>query len=235
MSPGVKGCGLVFLLFPVAHAVVQGCFDRGLAQIAGMIFFLLGFTLMVGSWKVSSNNSRAILGLLAGFLLWAAVGEVPHHTGQGLHVGPDNWGLVLVIGVSYLLFQGTQGVAVPAQGVQIAFEFFLVVWALHVLLLTAYYDPRFGVESWLTRGIFLAVIFLIFPLARGLRSIRELRIGIRIGVIVAGLLWTGVEILMKWGYLPKPWKPMNLLSITVCAVLLAVWSAWPTSSAGDRR
>ena len=102
VSAGIRGCGLVLLLFPVAHAVVQACFNWQMAEVAGPIFLVVGSGLVIGSLKAASGAIRGTMGLLAGFFLWAAVGEIPHHTGRGFHVGPDNWGLILLIGASYL-------------------------------------------------------------------------------------------------------------------------------------
>lgn len=227
LPAGVAGAGLVFLLFPLAHAVVQTCFDWQVAEAAGAIFLILGLGLALGSLKVTTDSTRAVMGLLAGFLLWAVVGEIPHQTGHGLHVGPDQWGLLLVIGLYYLVSETTP----RRQGIRIAFEFFLIVWALHVLLLTAYYDLRFGVTSWLTYAIFVAVVVLTPVLARRLVRIADLTQGIRAGVVAASLLWTVVEILMKWGLLPKPWKPMNLWAVAGCGLALIAWWRWTVASA----
>ncbi len=240
LSGGLFGCGLVFLLFPVAHAVVEACFDQGWAEPAGLVWLVLGFALVAGSLRVQGSVAQATMGLLAGFFLWAAVGEVPHHTGHGMHVGPDNWGILLVIGTYYLLSHTSPGrpfltsllrgapdearrVHPSRQGLQIAFEFFVVVWALHVLLLTAYYHPSFGVHSWFTYLIFGVTLLVTPVLLRSVGRIHDLAHGIRAGVLVASLLWTLVEILMKWGVLPKPWKPMNPWAIGVCTLLLAGW------------
>lgn len=237
MTHGLKGCGLVFLAFPIAHAVVQACFDWGLAEMAGTLFLIAGFGFLLGSLAAPaprgmagpSGSVQATMGLAAGFLLWAAIGEVPHQTGRGLHVGPDHWGILAVVAVSYLLL-GVRRAAARCRGAQIAWEFFLVVWALHVLLLTAYYDPRFGVRSWLTALVLAAVVLVLPWLVRRARQIHEVGQGIRVGVLVAGLLWTGVEILMKWGWLPKPWKPMNPWAIAGCVGALAVWWCWPVTA-----
>ena len=250
VSAGIQGCGLVLLLFPVAHAVVQACFNWQMAEVAGPIFLVVGSGLVIGSLRAASGAIRATMGLLAGFFLWAAVGEIPHHTGRGFHVGPDNWGLILLIGASYLFVAakpwqsriartGGQPRVHPSwQGVQIAVEFFMVVWVLHVVLLTAYYDPRFGATSWMTYAIFGATIALMPILLRALWRIRDPAQGIRAGVLVASLLWTGVEILMKWGVLPKPWKPMAPWALTLWVGGLALWWRWcvaTPSGSGHRR
>lgn len=246
-SGGVQGCGLVLLLFPVAHAVVQACFDRGLAAHAGTAAWLAGLALLLWSLRMPAGTGQAVAGLLAGFLLWAAVGEIPHQTGRGLHVGPDNWGVLLVVGIYYLVSHAAPGrsflISILAgapesarrihpsrQGLQIAYEFFLMVWGLHVLLLTAYYDPRFGVRSWLTTVIFAAAAAMTPRLLQSVAKIRDLAPGIRAGVLAASLLWTMVEILMKWGVLPKPWKPMHPGAVGACAAALAAWGGWIAAS-----
>lgn len=231
MPAGICGFGLVFLMFPVAHAVVQACFDRHLIALVGTGFLILGLLLVVWSLRAPTEATQAILGLLAGFLLWAAVGEVPHVTGRGLHVGPENGGLLLAIGACFWLSRPSP----ERSGVRIALEFFLIVWALHVVLLTAYYDPRFGVTSGLTYGIFGIAVVLIPVLWRWVARITELGRGIRAGVVTASVLWTAVEILMKWGWLPKPWKPMNPWVITACAVALGFWWRYSVMSVENGR
>lgn len=245
-----KGTGLVLLILPQAHALVQGIQDMGLGDALLPVMFALGLGLMLASLKIPSPPLQATAGLLAGFLLWGAVGELGSllhgggHGGAHAHgaVGFAPWGLVIIVACGYLVRQpdalrqlvgrGEAGIA-PRLGLLVAFEFFLVVWFGHVLLLTAYYHPWFGVRSVFTTAIMLACLAGSAFMLWRTRSADDVAQGIRPGLWIASIFWTGLEVVMKWDWLPKPWLPMKPVTLVALGLLLAGWSFLPVARRGE--
>lgn len=245
IGPGWKGMGIVLLLMPIFHGIVQGIMNSGAIVPGQAITFMLGFMLVAMTFRISGDGPRAILGLVAGFLLWGSIGELGHllHGGDGDHashgapVGAAQWGLVLFMCMGYFVTirpysrggTGEAGEDGNRLGLCVAMEFFLLVWFFHVLLLTAYYHPALGVDSWFTRAAFWICAALGVYLTKLLGRIGNLASGIRVGVLVSCLLWTALEVPMKWGWLSKPWLPMRLEILAGISVLFVVWIFVPVA------
>ncbi|MBL4889725.1 MAG: hypothetical protein JKX97_06865 [Candidatus Lindowbacteria bacterium] len=163
LSPGIKGIGLVLLIMPLAHVLVQGTMDLGLDKYGEIAMAVLGIGLVLATIRIRSSTIQASAGLLAGILLWGAIGELggllqsgSSHGESHVHGAPTlgQWSLILVI----LIFYGLMGFkpfgrvigegrAARRLGTFVAFEFFVIVWFFHVVLLTTFYHPWFGPDS----------------------------------------------------------------------------------------
>jgi hypothetical protein len=162
----------------------------------------------------------AVLGALAGLLLWAAIGEAGE-AGE-LFENPAIWGVVLVLTIFLTLRPGSRcdfhiwvqkalGIyKAPDESRHwyapgAAMAFFWTVWLGHMAELTAYYNPNFGVYSWLTWVILIASLvstpFIFIFLWKTTDWAKAWGRAIPSVLIT----WMAVEILMKWEILPKPW------------------------------
>ena len=218
---GLLALVFVLALFPASHVVVARL-SRGRARQAYFAAWALGIALLVAAARVPSAALAATFGLLAGLALWSANGELGEAAGIGVPIGPGNWPLLLLVFLFLALWspatypwlaelQARLGVAqaTPAVtagiGVQVAFEFLLLTWLGHVTLLTAYYDPRFGPRSPLTYALFalsLALTALLLPVQFSRVNWND---AVRWAVPTVIASWSVIEILMKWGVVPKPW------------------------------
>jgi hypothetical protein len=212
----------VLSLFPVSHVLVARWSRGRHARLAYGLAWAVGVILLLLAARLPQSGAAATLGLLAGLALWAANGELGEAAGIGVPVGPRNWSLILLLLLFLLLSPpaaypwlaalharlGLQGAGLrPAAnvGTLAAGEFLFLTWAGHVVLLTAYYHPRLGPRSWLTYlclalGLILTLVLLPQQLAQAgwADAVR-----LAVPTVIAG--WSVLEILMKWGVVPKPW------------------------------
>jgi hypothetical protein len=206
------------VMFGLAHAVVAAIDRAGLAGIFYYVFLVAGLVLLLVSVR-TRPAAQSVLGGLAGLCFWSAVGEIGE--GGELYENPRIWGVVLLVLIFLALRPGTRcdvfarvqrwlrlpvssdhtGWRAPA----VAFEFFFIVWTGHMLMLTGYYAPGLGIHSWLTNAvlIFSAVCspFLLFLQYR--TRAYDLAWSRAIPTVV--VFWMGLEVLMKWRVVPKPW------------------------------
>ncbi len=216
-SPGILATLAVLLTVGLSHMALARIIRAGLADIAYWLFILFGVVLLFAGRRLSAGGDAA-LGTGAGVLFWSAFGEV----GQGgeLFEEPAIWSVVAAISIFLVLRPGTRcdlfvaiqrGLGIYRAPVEearwrapiVAFEFFWLTWLGHMLLLTAYYNPAFGVDSRFTWAIFVASLaltpYLLFLIWRTHDWAQAWGRGIA-GVII---IWTWIEILTKWGVITR--------------------------------
>ena len=224
----------ILLVFPLGHALVVFLDKLGLQSISYFVFLILGLILVVVSLRVSPAW-EALLGGLAGLAFWAAVGEIGG--GGELYEAKAIWGVVFLVTLFLVFRPGTRcdvflfiqrvcGLsfkdrAAPSyRGLTIAFEFFYITWVGHMLMLTGYYDPEFGVYSWLTYGFFYATILATPFLVYWMQRTKTWELGVGRGIAAVILCWVWVEILIKWKVFANPWVSLNVPVISGVVLLL---------------
>lgn len=203
----------VLAVFPIAHWIVYNVNKPGLAAFAYLALILLGLALLFWSVRVGQSG-QAILGGFAGLAFWSAFGEIG--VAGDLFENTAIWGVVFMVTLLLVLRPGTRcdlfaklqqlirapGSADTAPSFAwrapiIAFEFFFITWVTHMLLLTAYYVPGLGPQSWLTYLLFgaslVATPFLLYLMYRTKQL--DLAIGRAIPAVIIAWMW--IEILMN--------------------------------------
>ncbi len=108
---------------------------------------------------------------------------------------------------------------------RVAFFYVSCIWTFYVLLLFAFDERVFGVGSWFTHVLFFLCLsgsgYLFYRLTRERSAGGRLRYSIAVTVV----LWSDVEILMKWGRLSGSWLRYDPVFLTVLGAGVAV-SAW---------
>lgn len=210
---------IVLLNFGFSHAWMSAINRANLQSLFYWIFIVAAIGLILFARRLPPAQDAA-LGGLAGLFLWAAIGEAG---GAGeLFESPAIWGVVLVMTIFLTLRPGSRcdfHVWVQkALGLYKALDdsrhwyapgaalaFFWTVWLGHMAELTAYYNPNFGVHSWLTWVILiassLATPFIFILLWKTTDWAKAWGRAIPSVLIT----WMAIEILMKWEILPKPW------------------------------
>ncbi len=224
----------ILLVFPLGHALVVLLDKLNLQSISFFVFLVLGLVLLVVSLRVSSAW-EAVLGGLAGLAFWAAVGEIG--SGGELYKTQAIWGVVFLVTLFLVFRPGTRcdififiqrvcrlpftGRAAPSyRGLAIAFEFFYITWVAHMLMLTGYYDPAYGVYSWLTYAVFYGTIIVTPFLLYWMQRTKTWELGIGRGVASVIICWMWVEVLMKWKVFADPWASLNVPIISGVVLLL---------------
>lgn len=216
---GLYAFFIVLLGFGLSHMLLVKVYDANL-ETPALYLFLVGAVALILFSRRSRPAVQAGLGLIAGLFFWSAVGEIL--SAGELYTQPAIWGVVLVLTIFLALrketrcdffivlqkWLGLRG-STPDAGhwhtPAVAFGFFYTVWIGHMFELTAYYSPAFGIHSWLTSGILIvslaATPFLIYLLYRT----RSWAMAWGRAAPIVLIFWMGIEILMKWQVIHKPW------------------------------
>ncbi len=106
-----------------------------------------------------------------------------------------------------------------------SFQYVTVMWTFYVLLLWAYDETVFGVDSWLTRTIFFGSFasggYLLLRLYRQ----RTMGGAVRHAIATAIICWNSVEIAAKWNLFREPWLVLRPTTAVVFfgAAALGAW------------
>ncbi len=215
---GIWAYLIVLFNFGFSHAWMSAINRANLQAVFYWIFIVVAIGLILFARKRHPSQDAA-LGGLAGLFCWAAFGEA----GQAgeLYTQPAIWGVVLMLTIFLALRPGSRcdfhllihkalglykkptGDHWYAPGTALAF--FWTVWLGHMAELTAYYDPRFGVHSWLTTAILIASLFATPFLLIYLWKTEKWALAWGRAIPSVLISWMWVEIFMKWGVIPKPW------------------------------
>jgi hypothetical protein len=95
---------------------------------------------------------------------------------------------------------------------------FSMVWMGHILLFFTYDEDIFGPEGLFCKVIFVASLiggtYLVYKLTKA----EEMGFAFRYAMPTVIVVWTGIEILVKWDILSEPWLTLNPLFLAVVAV-----------------
>lgn len=215
---GILAYLIVLFNFGFSHMWMSAINRANLQDLFYWIFIVVGVGLVL--WGRSRPAAQdAALGGLAGLFFWAAFGEAGE-AGE-LYTQPAIWGVALVLTIFLALRPGSRcdihlwvqktlrvhrestGSHWYAPGAALAF--FWTVWLGHMAELTAYYDPRFGVHSWLTWVILVASLVSTPFIIRLLWKTRDWARAWGRAIPSVLISWMAIEILMKWQVIPKPW------------------------------
>ncbi|OFZ74672.1 MAG: hypothetical protein A2560_08345, partial [Bdellovibrionales bacterium RIFOXYD1_FULL_39_84] len=208
---------IVLTNFAFSHIWMGAVNKANLQNIFYWIFITLGIILLIASRRRSSSWDAAFGGL-AGLFFWAAFGECGK-AGE-LYKTPAVWGSVIVLTIFLMLRQGSRCdfhifiqkilriYRVPEDephwyALGTALVFYWTVWLGHMTELTAYYDPRFGVHSWLTWAIFIASAGATPGIFYRLWKTHNWAQAWGRAIPSVLISWMAIEILMKWGIFPK--------------------------------
>lgn len=214
------GFALLVVSRRVASDAVQsviGIFAGMLAWTGAVEYGLMIASRILGVTKAFELHGERIVGVFGEYVLLK-------HT----------WGLILLV-MMYLLFLETNRCpfflwfrrhlhlmrgAVATGRIdnftpRTAFQYITVMWAFYVLLLWAYDDAVFGVDSWFTHAIFFGSFASTGYLL--LRLFRQKTMGsaIRYAIGTAIICWNTVEISAKWGLFDEPWLLLNPMTAVV--------------------
>lgn len=209
---------IVLFNFGFSHMWMSAINRANLQAIFYWIFIVVGIGLVLfGRHRHPAQD--AALGGLAGLFFWAAFGEAG--AAGELYTQPAIWGVVLMLTIFLALRPGSRcdfhlaihkllGIYKKPSGDHwyapgAALAFFWTVWLGHMAELTAYYDPRFGVHSWLTWVILIISLIATPGLLYFLWKTDKWAQAWGRAIPSVLISWMWVEIFMKWGVIPKPW------------------------------
>jgi len=233
---GVKAFFTVLLIMPLGHAVtvlalkLPHSFHFPLA-VTGII---LATIIIYWTKHIESPAWETFTGMLAGVLLWACLVEIGvHEAAEAIEIGEKKameFSLAILIPLLiYLTFNEnikcnlfvsirkglkiTRGnlpdISIDHWGPRVAFKMFAMIWIGHLLLFFAYDEDFFGPQ-----GLFCKIIFIVCLIGGSylfyrLTKAEEMDYAFRYAMPTVIVLWSCIEILVKWKVFTEPWITLN--------------------------
>ena len=113
-------------------------------------------------------------------------------------------------------------------GPRSAFQYATTVWAFYLLLLWAYDEQVFGVQSLFTNLVMFGALASSLYCVWRLHQYKGWGPAIRYAVGAMIVVWTPIEIAGKWGWFRQPWIMLHSSSVLIFFGGLAVgtWLLW---------
>lgn len=110
-------------------------------------------------------------------------------------------------------------------GPRTAFQYITIMWTFYVLLLWAYDESVFGVNSWFTHTVFFGSFAATGYMFLRLVSQASFGGALRYAIGTAIIFWNTIEIAAKWGLFREPWLVLNPATAIVFfgGAILGTW------------
>jgi len=192
---------------------------------------------------IKSAARETFTGMLAGVLLWACLVEIGVHEGADAIAITERKAMefslaILIPLLIYFVFnenlkcnlfvalrkglhtsrKNLPDIAVDYWGPRVAVKMFLMIWIGHLILFFGYDEDFFG-----PRGLFCRIVFITCLLGGSylfyrLTKAREMDYAFRYAMPTVVVLWSCVELLVKWKIFSEPWITLNPLFLTIVAL-----------------
>jgi hypothetical protein len=243
---GVIAFITVLLVMPLGHAATVLVLKLPHAWHLPMAAVgVLAAVIIIYLTKYSTSPAReTFVGMLAGVLLWAALVEIGVHEGaEAINITERKameFSLAILIPLLiYFVFnenlkcnlfislrkflrtsRGHQPeITIDHWGPRVAVKMFLMIWIGHLILFFGYDDDFFGPKSLFCRAVFIICLLGGSYLFYRLTKAREMDYAFRYAMPTVVVLWSCVELLVKWKIFSEPWITLNPLFMA--AVVLA--------------
>jgi cbb3-type cytochrome oxidase subunit 3 len=193
---------------------------------------------------IASPGRETCVGMLAGVLLWAALVEIGVHEGADAINITERKAMefslaILIPLLIYFVFNENlkcnlfvelrkrlhtsrntaPEIAIDHWGPRVAVKMFLMIWIGHLILFFGYDEDFFGPQ-----GIFCKMVFVVCLLGGSylfyrLTKAGEMDCAFRYAMPTVVVLWSCVELLVKWKIFSEPWITLNPLFLAVVALV----------------
>ncbi len=195
------------------------------------------------SKKIKSPAWETFVGMLAGVLLWASLVEMGVHEGAHAIDITERKAMEFTLAILIPLFlyfifnenlkcnlfialrRGlgiTRGelpeIKIDHWGPRVAIKMFLMIWVGHMILFFGYDEDFFGPQSLYCKTVFVLCLLGGSYLFYRLTKIKEMDYAFRYAMPTVIVLWSCVELLVKWEITSEPWITLNPLFLTIVAI-----------------
>ncbi len=214
---------------------------------------------------IQSAGRETFVGMLAGVLLWAALVEIGVHEGADAINITERKAMefslaILIPLLIYFVFnenlkcnlfialrtslrtakKNPPEIVVDYWGPRVAVKMFLMIWIGHLILFFGYDEDFFGPKSLFCKTVFIICLLGGSYLFYRLTKAREMDYAFRYAMPTVVVLWSCVELLVKWKIFSEPWITLNpvflaIVAIAFIAVLIAIVRAERRKKAGLHR
>jgi hypothetical protein len=251
---GVIAFITVLFVMPLAHAVTVIALKLPQSThlpIVGVVLIAAIVIIYVTKY-ITSPPWETFVGMLAGVLLWAGLVEIGVKLGaEALDIAERKameFSLAILIPLFiYLVFNEnlkcnlfislrkglriTRGklpdISIDHWGPRVAIKMFLMIWVGHMILFFGYDEDVFGPQSLYCKMVFVLCLLGGSYLFYRLTKAQEMDYAFRYAMPTVIVLWSCVELLVKWKITSEPWITLNplfmgIVTIAFTAVILYI-------------
>jgi len=243
---GVMAFFTVLLIMPLGHAVtvltlklMPHTLHIPIA-IAGVIVAAIIIYL---TKNIKSPAWGTFIGMLAGVLLWACSVEIGVHEGaEAIEISERKameFSLAILIPLLlYIIFNEnircnlfislrkglriTRGelpdISIDHWGPRVAFKMFTMIWIGHLILFFGYDEDFFGPQGMYCKTVFVLCLLGGSYLFYKLTKAKEMDYAFRYAMPTVIVLWSCVELLVKWKIFSEPWITLNPVFLSIVTV-----------------
>jgi len=247
---GILAFVTVLFVMPLGHAVTVLALQlpHGLHMPVVGASLIAAVVIIYLTKRIASPAWETFVGMLAGVLLWASLVEMGVHEGaQAIGITERKameFTLAILIPLFiYLLFNENlkcnlfislrkwlritrgelPGIPIDHWGPRVAVKMFLMIWVGHMILFFGYDEDFFGPRGLYCKTVFVLCLaggsYLLYQLTRA----QEMDYAFRYAMPTVIVLWSCVELLVKWEITSEPWITLNpLFLIIVTAAFIAI-------------
>jgi hypothetical protein len=193
--------------------------------------------------KIKSPAWETFIGMLAGVLLWASLVEMGVHEGAHALDITERKAMEFTLAILLPLFiyfvfnenlrcnlfislrkglRITKGalpeIPIDHWGPRVAIKMFLMIWVGHMILFFGYDEDVFGPQSLYCKAVFVLCLLGGSYLFYRLTKAKEMDYAFRYAMPTVIVLWSCVELLVKWKITSEPWISLNPLFMGIVTV-----------------
>ena len=235
----------VLFIMPLGHAVTVLALKLphefhmpivGASLIAAVAIIYLTKKIKAPAWET-------FIGMLAGVLLWASLVEMGVHEGAHALEITERKAMEFTLAILIPLFiyfvfnenlkcnlfislrkglRITKGqlpeISIDHWGPRVAIKMFLMIWVGHMILFFGYDEDVFGPQSLYCKAVFVLCLLGGSYLFYRLTKAKEMDYAFRYAMPTVIVLWSCVELLVKWKITSEPWITLNPLFMGIVTV-----------------
>ena len=249
---GVIAFITVLFVIPLAHAVTMVALKMPQnTHIALVAVVLIVATILIYLTKyIKSPAWETFAGMIAGVLLWAGLIEIATKLGAHTIDITERKALefsfaILIPLFLYFVFnenikcnlfislrnglritrEKLPDISIDHWGPRVAVKMFLLIWVGHLILFFGFDEDFFGPQGQYCKTVFILCLLGGSYLFYNLTKAKEMDYAFRYAIPTVIVLWTCVELLVKWKIFSEPWitlNPVFLAIITVAFISILV-------------
>jgi len=200
--------------------------------------------------KIKSPAWETFIGMLAGVLLWASLVEMGVHEGAHALEITERKAMEFTLAILIPLFiyfvfnenlkcnlfislrkglRITRGklpeISIDHWGPRVAIKMFLMIWVGHMILFFGYDEDFFGPQSLYCKTVFVLCLLGGSYLFYRLTKAKEMDYAFRYAMPTVIVLWSCIEIMVKWKVFSEPWITLNpvFMFFVVIAFILIIF------------
>ena len=242
---GVSAFITVLLVMPLGHAVTVLALKLPHPMhmpmaVAGVI---VASIIIYLTKNMKSPAWETFIGMLAGVLLWASLVEIGVHEGaEALGITERKameFTLAILIPLFiYLVFNENircnlfislrkglritrkklPDISIDHWGPRVALKMFFMIWIGHMILFFGYDEDVFGPQGLYCKAVFIICLLGGSYLFYKLTKAKEMDYAFRYAMPTVIVLWSCVELLVKWEITSEPWITLNPVFMTIVTI-----------------